>query len=292
MYTTSLNILSKVQDVEVSTEEISGSFDGLNSNLSVKVNFRFRVPDGYNGMYINTILAALYLSDINTQLSEVQLPVPLLIDKPEYSRKHTFQFKLTEKALSLIERQRQGDVNLAINIQLGANILVRISSMYQLKLVEECHNKLSFSIPKSIWVESMLPQLGYGSFKLVEIPLAHSFLKEAYDNIIDEFDKAETYFNQQDYDKCIAHCRHTMDALNRNLKKIRDGMSSESAFKWLKNIDEATYDWIDKVSKANSAITSKAHHSGHKTSFTKYEAESIYLTTVSLMNIVGHLSSK
>jgi hypothetical protein len=150
---------------------------------------------------------------------------------------------------------------------------------------------IHFSIPRSVWVEKLLPQLGYKAFKLIEIPLSHTSLSEAYDDIITEFTKAEMYYKQQDYNKCVSHCRHTMDALTRNLKKIKETVPSESMFKWLKDIDTSTLTWIDDLNKANNAITSKTHHSGQTRDFTKAEADSIYLVTLGLLNLLGHLKS-
>ncbi|MBI5539666.1 MAG: hypothetical protein HY951_06375 [Bacteroidia bacterium] len=148
---------------------------------------------------------------------------------------------------------------------------------------------LYFSIPKSHWVEKILPNLGYQSLKLIEIPLTHKTLKEAYGDIIFEFNKAEGYFNQKDYNKCVAHCRCTLDALTRNLIKIRKQEASETAFKWLKSIDTATYKWIDELNKANTALSGKTHHAGQKRDFSRQEAESIYLVILGLLNFIAHI---
>lgn len=152
--------------------------------------------------------------------------------------------------------------------------------------------EIQFIIPRSYWIEKVLPGLGLPGFNLVEIPLSHKLLVEAYDDIINEFNSAETYFRQGDYTKCIGHCRHAMDHLSRNLIKIKKNVDSESRFKWLSKIDESTFTWIDDVNKALTSIGSKPHHIGLKREFSRYEAESIYLITMGLMNFVGHCANE
>lgn len=83
-----------------------------------------------------------------------------------------------------------------------------------------------------------------------------------------------------------------MDHLSRNLIKIKNSAESESMFKWLSKIDESTFTWIDDVNRALTSIGSKPHHIGLKREFTRYEAESIYLITLGLMNFIGHCANE
>ena len=164
-------------------------------------------------------------------------------------------------------------------------------TLWGIERVENLTGEVQLVVPKSYWVEKLLPALGYPGFKLIEIPLTHLLLNEAYDNIISEFNKAESYFNKGDYNACIAHCRNTMDTLKENLKNLKNGIESKTAFNWLQEIDTITLTWIDTVNKSLSAIASKTHHGGLKKDFTRVEAESIYLVTLGLMNFVGQASS-
>ena len=75
----------------------------------------------------------------------------------------------------------------------------------------------------------------------------------------------------------------------RIYKKIKEQVASQAAFKWLENIDTATFNWIDELNKSNAALTSKTHHSGNKRDFTRQEAESIYLVILGLLNFVAHI---
>ena len=292
MNTTSFTFFTKVQDVKIIPSEIIGNYDGLKSFLNISIHFTFRPPTREIRFDVVSLIAKLKLENPNVLLSQVQI-MPAINVKMDSDTSELFIFTIDEETINIIEKNRNGDINFFIELTALISAFKEVNAGGY--IVNSAHGtlkdiaKLHFSIPKSIWVEKILPTLGYQSLKLIEIPLTHRSLKEAYADIIFEFNNAEYYFNQQDYNKCVAHCRSTQDALNRNLKKIKENTESETAFKWLKSIDEATFNWIDALDKANSAIGSKTHHAGLKRDFTRHEAESIYLVTLGLLNFIGHL---
>lgn len=292
-------VLSKVQDIDIDPSNISGITDGFQSYLNIDVNFTFRPPRQATAFDIILIRAKLVLQNYSVCISEAQELVDANVrwqegaEKQERDYSRQFKFRINEKAFHLIEKQRKGD--LKIGIEFEAMVLVKEEVI---KLIQNASSTLRVSarkdctIPKSIWVEKILPSLGFQTFKLIEIPLTHSFLKEAYDDIIFEFNKAEEAFNNQKYNDCVGHCRLTLDALTRNLKKIKDEVPSETAFKWLENIDKATFTWIDMLNKSSTAISSKPHHAGHKRKFEKYEAEAIYMVVIGLLHYIGNLPNQ
>lgn len=293
MISSTFNIYSKSQTVEVNPTEISGAFDGLNSFLNIFIHFTYRFPREDLSMDIISVSANLKLQESNIQLSEVAVPIGLSVFNSEYKRGEWFRFLLNEKSIKAIENNRKGDPSFQVELTVLFSTYIKTEIVGQIINIHDCLNKdktdLNFKIPKSIWVENIFPKLGYHSLKLVEIPLNHKIINEAYADIIFEFNQAEEYYNKQDFNKCVAHCRNVLDALHRNLIKIKKGVDSETAFKWLKNIDKSTLTWIDDIDKANSSLTSKSHHSGQKEKFTRQQAEAIYLVVLGLINFVGHI---
>lgn len=287
-------ILSKVQEVKITPTQINGSNDGLRSFLNVFISFTFRKPSKETVFDVVSISAKLKFQSPSVLLSEKDISVGISVNKDEWETGEWFNFVVDDKAISLIEKHRKDDV--LFQIELTVLTLVKTEVHFQNgRMIRAADGmikevvSLYFPIPKSMWVEKILFALGYQSLRLIEIPLTHRTLKEAYADIVFEFTKAEEYFNQKDYNKCVAHCRHTLDALTRNLKKIKEQVPSETAFKWLENIDTATFNWIDELNKSNAALTSKTHHSGHKRDFTMQEAESIYLVILGLLNFIAHI---
>lgn len=295
MNSSSFTILNKVQEITIIPSEITGSYDGLNSYLCIPVNFIFRIPNINLNFDIITITGTLKTQQPTSALCERIENIGYTVTQSEIKYSQLFNFKLGNREIDFFEKNRTGDATFLIEFGIVIHIkdilgiepkgqYIRSSIGFQVE-----KSKIHISVPKSIWVEQILKQLGHQSFILIEVPLNHKTLKEAYDNIVSEFILAEDYFKNQDYNKCIAHCRSTLDALTRNLKKIRDNTESETSFKWLKDIDDVTLNWIDKVNKAESAITAKTHHSGLNRDFKRYEAESIYLVTLGLVNFIAHI---
>ncbi|MCW3085101.1 MAG: hypothetical protein JWP12_2467 [Bacteroidetes bacterium] len=294
MEKSSFNFLSKVQDIKLDQTLINGSTDGLRSFLNIFIAFTFRKPSSETTFEIVSVSAKLKFQNPNLLLSETNVLTGYSFNRNELDIGDWFNFILDEKAIYSIEKYRKDDVPFVIELTVVALMKTEVNFQNGVTIknsegaLKETA-RLHFSIVKSNWVEKILSNLGYQNLKLIEIPLNHKTLVEAYDDIIFEFNKAEEYFNQKDYNKCVAHCRHTLDALTRNLKKIKTQVSSETSFKWLENIDTATLTWIDELNKSNTALSSKTHHSGQKKDFSRQEAESIYLVILGLLNFIAHI---
>jgi len=289
MTQTNFTVMSKLQEARFSPEHFEGGHDALNSFLKLFIEFTFRIPNDIHSFNLSGIRAVLRLYNPSIQLSEVNLPVGIHVHRDEYKQGVWFHFPISEKAIHLIEKNRTGAVGFIVEIHTQTTLLTK-SQRPEILVQNEYAHPLQFNVPRSEWVEKILPKLGYRTFKLFEIPLLHDKLNEAYSDIITEFELATEYFNKPDYNKCVAHCRHTLDSLKRNLKKIKELGDSETAFQWLKAVDQHTFEWIDNVEKNTAALAGKTHHSGLKRDFKRWEAESIYLVTMGLMNFIGHIS--
>lgn len=288
----SFSIRSYGQDVKISNDSIDVTNDGLRPILKVfiSLNLKLNPTDTDVCYHLQNFMAKLFLcQNENLYLSEVNTSFTEELSIEGRQTGVWLDFCLNDKVVTAIQKYRDnGDVKLMIRFEIAAIFTKTSIESKTIKSLrtETLKGEVQFDIQKSQWVEKLLPKLGH-SFKLFEIPLTHNLVQEAYEGIISEFLLAEKYFNQADYNKSIAHCRSTLDKLGQNLKKIKDGTESETAFTWLKKIDSATLTWIDEMQKATSAISSKAHHIGLKKDFTRVEAESIYLVTLGLMNFAG-----
>ncbi len=289
MNTNSFSIQSKVQNIEVQPNDIDGSFDGFLSYLRFFVNFKFRQPTPRTEFDVLAITARLLLPR-EVIISKVVVHPNISVSN-DCSMAEWFKFELNQRALEFIEKTRTGDIQfkLELDFQIQLKSLTGIDASGRSAegtFVERTY--LQPIVPKSIWAEKILKSLGYRSFTLIEIPLHHSLLEEAYEGIVAEFKEAEQYFLKQDYNKTIAHCRSTMDALTRNLTKIKKNEPSETKFKWFESTSETTLAYIDGLNKGNAAIGSKTHHAvSSNRNFTRIDAESIYLVTLGLLHFVN-----
>lgn len=293
MNTNSFGFFGKVQEVEVKPNEISGQFDGFKSFLWIPVIFTFRMPNSGIEFDVIAIKASLKLKNTGSTVSSITVFTQIHVNVAERKATEQFKFQLERDALELIEMNREGDMHFSIELSFqllhGARIEIGNFTPRGINGIQIEETFVQPIIPKSIWVEKILEELNYGAFKLIEIPIHYTELLEPYNDIISEFILAEGYYKKQDYDKCIAHCRGALDALHRNLKKIKDKIPSEKNFKWMENIDEATLTYIDELDKANTRIMATTHHPGKSSIFLRNEANSIYLVTLGLVNFVSNI---
>ncbi|MCB0492495.1 MAG: hypothetical protein KDC93_08775 [Cyclobacteriaceae bacterium] len=287
------------QDLEIDLGLLEGVYDGLRSYLRVFLSINLRFPKNFGKAALDfmNVQAGLLESSTGMTLSNVLAPMgEVIYDQENYRERKTgiwFVFQMDKEVVHSLQKIRnKADVNLKLDLVFSilrkeGTSFIDNEMIWSLEKTSFCRGSIWFTIPQSTWVNKILPGLGWPGFLLIEIPLKHRNLNEAYENIIFEFNKAELYFNQGEYNVCIAHCRNAMDSLTRNLTKLKNGTKSESAFKWLSKVDDSTLTWIDTINKTTSSIASKPHHSGMKTDFTRCEAESIYLVTLGLMNLIG-----
>ena len=287
MTKTSFTFLSKVQDVGFEMDQLEGSFDGLTSTLRTFFLFHLRMPNSVTHLSLVMVHFRLKLYSPSILLSQANISFGMSLDRDDWEQGLAVHFSLGKDAINCIEKNRSGDVKLAI--EMACLFSFSGGSYPNGGFRKEFLHPMQITIPKSVWVENILPKLGHETFKLIEIPFTHKLLKEAYEDILHEFYEAEDYYRNNDYNKCVAHCRHTLDGLHRNLKKIKKGEKSESAFSWLTKTSEETLKWIDEMDKSLSVVTAKTHHSGLKRQFLRYEAESIYFVTLGLLHHVANV---
>ncbi len=75
--------------------------------------------------------------------------------------------------------------------------------------------QLTFEIPRSVWVERILPQLKDPSLELVEVPLGGGRLKDAAAYL----EAAEAAFHGWDTKSVYANCREMATALDRTIRQ-------------------------------------------------------------------------
>lgn len=288
MATGKFTINSNVQEVELIENDIMASSDSLNSYLELPAKISIHFSQENIAIDFLCFESNLFFGDMKMVCSSINSIIGgTYWDNNEINL--NLKFKITKDVISQIEKFRQSDVEFHIKLKFLFIIKDRITLESNKNLYSDNKETLiSIEIPQSKWVNSIMPKLGYNNIRLIEIPKTHNQLSDDYIDIKREFDKAESYFNQKDYNMCVAHCRNTIDSFNRNLKKIRKAEQSESAYKWLTKITESSLTWITEVCTSTFELTSKTHHVSNSREFTRPEAESIFLVVLGLINFIAH----
>ncbi len=146
--------------------------------------------------------------------------------------------------------------------------------------------EIIFSIPHSHWVNKILPGLGHGKVKLIEIPIPEK--SDISTTAQEELKRAQNYFINGDYDKAVEHCRNALESLKNRLPEIKN-LLTNSKYEWLEEVGQATYDWIDKVYKKTRNVSSIPHHLPSIGHFDRFEAQTILIVTIALLSYSGKL---
>lgn len=133
-------------------------------------------------------------------------------DPPEHKSSLTFRLTMDNYALSQIEKIRRGNnLSLEFYLQFQAFIEGNPATTQQYKIPLR-----GTTIPKSTWVEDILPHLNYKNVALVEIPkLEYKKLNEA----IDMLDLAWKSYSMGDMEDVLVKCRKTLEAIGNQVKK-------------------------------------------------------------------------
>ena len=199
---------------------------------------------------------------------------------------------LDQSRITLINRLRNGgDVKLRLDMELFADELIEIrgaqNAAAALGLREHHHmnSRVQVQIPRSRWVEQMLPQMEFGKVHILELPLipiekcaeisaAYNALQHAY--------KLE---GQGFYDEAVATCRKALEPFFERVTKT-DEKGERKVFQlkssWQARLGKATYDWLNASFIAIKQGTDEPHHLS-STSFGQLEAQMLLTVATSII---------
>jgi len=127
-------------------------------------------------------------------------------------RQFRLEIPLDLITIERIEQSREGDLRAAINFR--GFFAVHISGGTGVQRFETTRiEPIVFTIPKSQWVEKLLPQLGYGRLELIEVRISDGMRAEGLPKAVQEVREARAYLANGDWEKAVAHCRNTLEAI-------------------------------------------------------------------------------
>jgi hypothetical protein len=151
--------------------------------------------------------------------SPEQRPVAMFRDDVNlYANSHSpeTQFRLAIPldlfTVDRIEQARDGDLRAALNFQ--AVFAIHLPNAPGVERFEAARiEPMVFTIPKSHWVEKVLPQLGYGRIDLIEVRIPGGSAGSVLSKAVHEIRQARAYLVNGDWDKAVTHCRNTLETI-------------------------------------------------------------------------------
>ena len=230
----------------------------------------------------------------------------------EYSWPHlsshqvSIEIPLDLYRIEKIEERRRGDISLRLS---GSALIAEHPSVTKTgpdkrqeykKDVEEFTRgrfNIPFSIPHSLWVDKILPGLGYGKVKLIEVPIPEKIVPDTFQKALTELQEAQRYFVEGDYDKVVAHCRSAVQLIPESLKIDLSGIErpgfNDKTKKFLDEfssfLNDSKREALETIIKATWRLSSVPHHPQPSGYFNRADAEAISQVTTTLVAYAGKL---
>ena len=212
------------------------------SNLLIQATFR-RTRDSDNQLQNHyPVILELHgrlarangQSDIGATLRPVR-ELPISFSRPNSQQWVNLSFAFPTQYLQILEEERrEQDIRLLLEMWgLVAIQLVEPRDKTQVKPTQampspiqvvcfekietDTSNQNNFVIPRSTWVDRILPGLGYGRSVLIELPLIRTPpTPEAYKNAAKALDNARNAFNGEDYRGAVKYGREVTEYLEKS----------------------------------------------------------------------------
>jgi hypothetical protein len=199
--------------------------------------------------------------------------------------------------LTKIEQARTGD--LAGALKLRAFLAIHapgVNQGVQKFSIAETQGS-GFSIPKSHWIEGILPQLGYGRIEILEVRLSPTATSDhGLPKAVSEIRRARDFLLDGEWDKAVAHCRIAVETIpdSRSLQlngtpkfALRVDTFINEHLGGRLGTEEARF--LADGMKSLWTICSRTVHPSSSTGFKRADAEFIVRNTMSIVEYVGKL---
>jgi len=278
-------------EISLEVDRILGIGGPVYPRLTIPLEFTLR-PSSEKTFTLLWLKTGLYLED--NKIGECVSDPLSMYSWPHLSPHNTtIEIPLDLYRIEKIEERRRGDINFKL-VYRGAVVFHSLQpetdrqKEFPIKYTY-FGREIQFTIPQSHWADKILPGLGYGKVKIIEIPIPEKILPDAFKEYEDELGHANEYFRQGDYDKAVAHCRSALELFNPERRDFLKELLTNSSYDWVKGIGLKTYEWIDTIFKSTRNISSKSHHPPSIGHFSRFEAQSILMVTVALLSYCAPL---
>jgi len=224
--------------MEFELENIA-AYNADTSNLRIQTTFR-RTGSGDNQLQ-NRYPVILELhgrlaranrqDDIGAALGPVR-ELPISFSRPNHQQWIDLLFTFPMHYLQILEEERrEQDIRLLLEMW-GLVAIVEPRDKEQVNRIQVAHspieviwfekietdrsNQSNLVIPRSTWIDRILPGLGYGRSVLIELPLVRTPpIPEVYRNAAKALDNARNAFNAEDYGGAVKHAREVLESLGK-----------------------------------------------------------------------------
>jgi hypothetical protein len=205
----------------------------------------------------------------------------------------SFEIPLDHVVLARIEKDRTGG---DLRVQLKFNLLFALhaaNGQFR-EFVSGRVDGLTFVIPRSEWVDRILPALGYGGLELLEVRYGMSTVARSLPKAVAEINEAKKYLLEGDWEKAVGHCRKSLEVVLDSrpsslptTAKFRDKVNAFICDN-LTTLGEQQAKLLARQMELIWEVSSQAAHASPAT-FVRADAEFLLRTTMALVEYFGRL---
>ena len=303
----------------ISPEHISGQGGPAFPYLSVLVNISLQSAETQNrmgaGVYIPTgddpiqdyTLHQIYGTLIfnlggssSGQIAFHSFPLSFF-SRPDIEGQVVLNIPLTVYQLQQIESQRTGDISLKFDFTFEFAKHYPIPRKQQSSPIERFETNffsMTVNVPRSTWIDKVLPGLGYGKIHLVEVPTPEKAIGDTIVRVMEDFQRAQEQMLQGNYNNVLGYCRDALERLS-NARKYggeRENPSFAEKIDYLLTVLPGTPTGVRRTHLARLlkdlyGLTSMPEHPSPP-HFTRDDAEMAILNTIAVLSYIGKFLSR
>jgi len=206
------------------------------------------------------------------------------------------EIPLDQTRLARIERQRTGgDVKLRLDCELVIDELVEVgdlkerphSSVWGFRTCHRLHSQIHVVIPRSAWIERVLPQTGFGQVHILELPVVPiescAGLKVAFEAL----QQAQKLEKEGYYHEAVGKCRIALEPFLELVDQVDDKEEKKRVpvlkAAYQTRLGKAAYDYLNSSLIALKGPTNQALHLSSVT-FGQTDAQMFLLVTTAIVS--------
>lgn len=205
------------------------------------------------------------------------------------------EIPLDTKRINSLEKQRDGkDLTLLLELSLYAeehgviegDEKLKRPAIWGLRWQHRLVTQFRVTVPRSVWIEKVLPAVGHGVVHIVELPAVPLAACKAMQHPFDALRQSQSLHAQGLYDESVAKCRIALEpffdfvAVDPTHKESR--RIPELKRSWETRLGKATYTWLNSVLGAIKDAANPTAHSPNP-HFDQFESQMIQAITTTVI---------
>lgn len=288
-----------VAEVTLEPQSISGAGGVSSPALCMQFRMHLRGPvEPARGIDFRTFACRVSPFDgeyfATSQCAPVDILASTRVELP--NRLLHVAIPLDQLRLSRIEQHRKGgDVNLRLDCELVADEMEEVGNLknvanravWGLKAHHRLHSQFHVVIPRSVWVEQVLPQTGFGQIHILELPKISIERCEGRKEAFRALQQAQKLEREGLYDETVGACRKALEPFFEHVDKIDEKGATKKVpvltASWETRLGKATYDWLNASLLTLKGPTNRAVHNT-STTFGQLEAQMLLLVATAVIS--------